>query len=177
MRHVASFALLTLISGCGRSASDNAMRSGWNAYGTPEVSDMKVTPVAKLGVLTGEPVIIEGWIDDICAQSGEWIQINDVTGEEVYVRFEDDGFVVPTNARGRRVIAHGTPVTNVLSIEDRKVKLTNAGASTEVVESVTEGLTEVILVADGVWIQGTGLVSPNAQKLSLIHISEPTRPY
>lgn len=164
MRRLTCLTIATamLATGCAKTASDQAMRSGWSGYGNAQAVDQHNTPIANLGARSGEVVVSEGWIDEICPIKGCWMRIHGDNGNEVLVRFTDYAFFVPRNARGRRTVIHGIPQVRTLSVEQRRHLLEDAGASMEEIASVIEPKVETIFMADGVWIQGEGLDDPYA---------------
>lgn len=151
---------LTVFSTACRT-TDPASLTGWSPYGEA----VAIGPTLSVGELAdhgGESVDIEGWVTDVCAVKGCWMRIRDDADQEVLVRFRDYGFFVPRNARGRRTVLAGTPAVTTLSVAQRRHLLEDAGASAEEIAAVTSPSTEVVVVADGVWIQGGGLEPPYA---------------
>jgi hypothetical protein len=88
------------------------------------------------------------------------MRVRDDAGDVVLVRFRDYGFFVPRNARGRRTVLTGVPQVRTFSVAQRRHLLEDAGAGADEVAAVTEPSTEVVVIADGVWIQGGGLDAP-----------------
>ena len=177
MRRITCLALFTamLVTGCARTASDQAMRTGWSGYGDARVVKRRSTPIPNLSARSGETVVMEGWIDDVCMVKGCWVRVRDEQGEEVLVRFLNYGFFVPRNARGRRIVAHGIPEVRTLSVEQQRHLLEDAGASEEEMLAITEPTIETIMMADGVWIQGEGLDLPYGTEVQeTCIIDEPT---
>ena len=164
VRRTTCLALLTamLATGCARTASDQAMRTGWSGYGDARVVKRRSTPIPNLSARSGETVVMEGWIDDVCIVKGCWVRVRDEQGDEVLVRVLNYGFFVPRNARGRRIVAHGIPEVRTLSVEQQRHLLEDAGAGEAEMLAITEPATETIMIADGVWIQGEGLDLPYA---------------
>ncbi|MCH2160752.1 MAG: DUF4920 domain-containing protein [Phycisphaerales bacterium] len=167
MRRLTCLTILTamLATGCARTASDKAMRSGWSGYGDAQAVKQRATSIPNLAARSGQTVVMEAWIDDVCAVKGCWMRVRDEQGDEVLVRFLDYGFFVPRNARGRRVVAHGVPEVRALSVEQQRHLLEDAGAAEEAILAITEPKTETIMIADGVWIQGEGLDLPYAPEV------------
>lgn len=158
-----SLAAITVGSGCGGgNATHRALKEGWYTYGDARTVDPITVPVTELEAWSGDEVVLEGWISEVCAKKGCWIRMQDDLGDSVLVRFKDYGFFVPRNARGRRTVVHGSPMLKTLSIEQRRHLLADAGADAASMAAINTPSTEVVLYADGVWIQGGGLEDPYA---------------
>ena len=167
MRTLTCLTILTIMmaTGCARNASDNAMRTGWSGYGDARSMKRRTTPIPNLAARSGETVVMEGWINEVCPVKGCWARVRDDNGDEVLVRFLNYGFFVPRNARGRRMVAHGVPEVRTLSVEQQRHLLEDAGASEAAMLAITEPKAETIMIADGVWIQGEGLDLPYAPEV------------
>lgn len=148
------------ITGC-TSTSDERLLEGWNGFGDAHPVG-RTTEVAELAEHPGEEVAIEGWVTEVCAVKGCWMRVRGDDDAVVLVRFRDYGFFVPRNARGRRTVVSGESRVTTFSVAQRRHLLEDAGASPEEIAAVTEPTTEVVLIADGVWIQGGGLEAPYA---------------
>jgi hypothetical protein len=158
-----AIAVFTVGSGCsGGHATHQALKEGWHAYGDARTVDPVSVPVTELAAWSNDEVVLEGWVGEVCAKKGCWMRIQDDLGDSVLVRFKDYGFFVPRNARGRRSVVHGTPVLKTLTIEQRRHLLEDAGADAVAIASINSPSTEVVIYADGVWIQGSGLAAPYA---------------
>ncbi|RPG20462.1 MAG: DUF4920 domain-containing protein [Phycisphaera sp. TMED9] len=154
---------VTLVSGCGGGhATHQALKDGWHAYGDAQTVDPVSVEVTDLEAWRGDEVMLEGWVGEVCAKKGCWMRIQDDQGDSVMVRFKDYGFFVPRNARGRRSVIHGTPVVKTLSIAQRRHILEDAGADAADIAAIDAPSTQVMVYADGVWIQGSGLAPPYA---------------
>ncbi len=149
--------LAAAVSGC--VSTDTRMLEGWNGYGDAHAVG-GTTPVADLAADAGREIALDGSITEVCAVKGCWMRVRDRAGDVVLVRFRDYGFFVPRNARGRRTVLTGIPQVRTFSVEQRRHLLEDAGASAEEIAAVTEPSTEVVVIADGVWIQGGGLDDP-----------------
>jgi hypothetical protein len=158
-----SLVAMTAGSGCsGGHATHQALKEGWHAYGDARTVDPVTVPVTELEAWSGDEVVLEGWVGEVCATKGCWMRVQDDLGDSVLVRFKDYGFFVPRNARGRRSVVHGTPVLKTLSIEQRRHLLEDAGADADAIAAVDAPSTQIVIYADGVWIQGGGLEAPYA---------------
>ena len=145
------------LTGC--ASTDTRMLEGWNGYGDAHQVG-GTTPIAALADDAGREIALEGWVAEVCAVKGCWMRVRDDAGDVVLVRFRDYGFFVPRNARGRRTVLTGVPQVRTFSVAQRRHLLEDAGAGADEVAAVTEPSTEVVVIADGVWIQGGGLDAP-----------------
>jgi hypothetical protein len=156
---VLAVAAVPLFAGC--ASTDTRMLDGWHGYGDAHGVG-STTAVAALADDAGHEIALEGWVTEVCAVKGCWMRVRDDAGDVVLVRFRDYGFFVPRNARGRRTVLSGVPQVRTFSVEQRRHLLEDAGATAEEIAAVTESSTEVVVIADGVWIQGGGLDLPYA---------------
>ncbi len=157
-RTLLSLAALSAVTAC--ASTDTRMLEGWNGYGDARAVGW-TTAIADLTDDAGEEISLEGWVTEVCAVKGCWMRVRDDAGDVVLVRFRDYGFFVPRNARGRRTVLTGIPQVRTFSVEQRRHLLEDAGATADEIAAVTEPSTEVVVIADGVWIQGGGLDAPH----------------
>lgn len=154
-----TLAVATLITGCVQPDRLDTL-AGWEVYGDAQPVNTTVH-IAALGAMNGEPTAIEGWIEGVCLKKGCWMKVRE-GDDEVLVRFRDYGFFVPRNARGRRTVIEGVPQVRVFDVEQRRHLASDAGATEAEIAAITEPETQVVFMADGVWIQGGGLDEPYA---------------
>ena len=165
MRHRSSIQLTTtlviatLLVGCVKQNRVDTLED-WRAYGDAVPVDSTVH-IAALGAMNGETTAIEGWVEGVCMKKGCWMKVRE-GDDEVLVRFRDYGFFVPRNARGRRTVLEGVPIVRVFDVEQRRHLASDAGASEAEIAAITEPETQVVFMANGVWIQGGGLDDPYA---------------
>lgn len=112
--------LITALSvGCAQNLWWEAERSGWILFGT-DVQVPRKAEALPLDMLPeasqwNQDVYVEAWIESIDQESGSWMTISDGTTAPVLVFF-DQGFTVPRNARGRRTMTWGRPMTSSGSV-------------------------------------------------------------
>ena len=112
--------LITTVSvGCAQNLWWEAERSGWVLFGT-DVQVPRKAEALPLDMLPeasqwNEDVYVEAWIESVDQESGSWMTISDGTSTPVLVFFEQ-GFNIPRNARGRRTMTWGRPLTSSGSI-------------------------------------------------------------
>lgn len=122
MKNPVTFLLLlitTVSVGCAQNLWWEAERSGWVLFGT-DVQVPRKAEALPLDMLPeasqwNEDVYVEAWIESVDQESGSWMTISDGTSAPVLVFFEQ-GFNVPRNARGRRTMTWGRPLTSSGSI-------------------------------------------------------------
>ena len=111
--------ITTLSVGCAQNLWWEAERSGWVLYGA-DVEVPRKAEALPLDMLPeasqwDQDVYVEAWIESVDQDSGSWMTIADGTTAPVLVFF-DQGFRIPRNARGRRVMTWGRPMTSSGSI-------------------------------------------------------------
>ena len=74
-------------------------------------------------------------------------------GKEVFVKFKDYAFFVPTDSKDEEVIISGKAYVSVESIEDLKHYAKDGGKSQAAIDSIIAPKTKYSLMADGVLIQ------------------------
>ncbi len=145
---------------CSCMTSGEDWHEGWQGYGQAGPVD-EMVPLIDLGAMGGREIAIEGWVEGVCMKKGCWMKVRQ-GDEEVLVRFQDYGFFVPRNARGRRTLIEGVPQVRVFDVAQRRHLASDAGASEAEIAAITEPETQVVFMASGVWIQGDGLDEPYA---------------
>ena len=114
--------LITALSvGCAQNLWWEAERSGWVLFGT-DVQVPRKAEALPLDMLPeasrwNEDVYVEAWIDSVDQEMGSWMTISDGTTAPVVVFFEQ-AFNIPRNARGRRVMTWGRPMTSSGRVTD-----------------------------------------------------------
>lgn len=151
------------LAGCATTSNtDRAAREGWAHFGADR--PVPTGPAVSPGALSGreEEVVVEGVIAEVCTIKGCWMTLRVPGREDLLVRFKDYGFFVPRNAAGRTAIVHGVALTREFSVEALRHLAYDAGRTPAEIAAITEPKTSVTMIADAVWIQGSGLVEPYA---------------
>lgn len=145
-----------VLSGCQSGPAACTNSAGWNHYGLTEASGGTAMQV---GQVRGDEtdIIVEGEAFKMCTTSGCWVAIRDEAGDEIFVMCEDEGFHLPTNAVGHRVVAHGDGAVKVTPVADLKHYAEVSGASKAEIAKITEPKRTIMLIADSVLIQGDDL--------------------
>lgn len=138
--------LLTLLIATTAFAGDVVTR------GAAISKDAKSVPLAdvlaKPEAFTKEAIVVEGLVENACANKGCWMQVVPEAGKAgVRVTFKDYGFFVPTDSKGRRARMEGTITVKTLSKEEAD-HLAGEGAKLNRAEDGTAR--EVSFVATGV---------------------------
>lgn len=95
---------------------------------------------------------LEGEITEVCQAKGCWMKVNLSNGEEVFVRFKDYGFFVPTNSANKKVVMNGIAFIEEMSVEDQRHYAEDEGASKEEIARITSPKKTYRFEANGVYI-------------------------
>ncbi|MEN1785395.1 MAG: DUF4920 domain-containing protein, partial [Bacteroidota bacterium] len=95
---------------------------------------------------------MEGTINEVCQVKGCWMKVALEDGNEVFVRFKDYAFFVPTHSKGKKVWMKGKAFVEEQSVEDLKHYAQDSGASAQEIESITEPERTLKFEASGVRI-------------------------
>ena len=96
---------------------------------------------------------LKGKIKDVCQVKGCWMQVVLDNDEEVFVRFKDYGFFVPTDSSNKNVVINGSIFTTEISVEEQKHYAKDGGASSEEVAKIVSPKKQLRFEADGVLIR------------------------
>jgi hypothetical protein len=157
---VALAAACLVLAGCQTTGTgtpyETAQQEGWSHYGGKPRS---VGPYVALGAIQGDEqdIVVEGVITETCLTSGCWAKIVDEDGHGLTVITEEKKFHLPRNCVGHRAVAHGKVEVRVIPVEQRRHYAEVAGASPEEVARITEPQRMLLLIADSVYLEGSGL--------------------
>jgi hypothetical protein len=121
-------------------------------YGEPIKGTTPMSLKAAIQQLDSKPkadVLIESKVDAVCVVKGCWMALTDTAGD-VRVTFKDYGFFVPSSIIGKTVLVEGTIEKVVMSLEDTKHYVRDAGGDPS---TVTQPRTEYRIVASGVRVK------------------------
>ena len=96
---------------------------------------------------------LTGKIKSVCQVKGCWMKVTLDNTEEVFVRFKDYGFFVPTDSSDKEVTINGMVFTSEMSVEDQKHYAQDAGASPSEVAKISKPKRQLRFEADGVLIR------------------------
>jgi homoserine trans-succinylase len=123
-------------------------------YGAEIQSKTPLSLPAAIKQLDTKPsaeVLIESKVDKVCVVKGCWMALtNKDVKDEVRVTFKDYGFFVPSSIIGKTVLVEGTLEKVVMSLEDTKHYVKDAGGDPS---TVTTPRTEYRIVANGVQVK------------------------
>ena len=156
-------ALASSLVGCAHNPWWEAERSGWVLYGRAVDVPRKAQPVP-LAMLPEASrwdtmLYVEAWVESVDQQDGGWATIGDGTSPPVMLLLKD-GFTLPRNARGRRVLAWGRPLV--------------AEGSVRAPDGASNHSQSVDLLAEAVLIQGFYGLEPAPRPVSDRLDPEPT---
>ncbi len=144
---------------------------GWGIYGsfqptvraeTPEISPDALLAHADQFVGTGELLVLDGHVSEVCKTMGCWLEVRGREGSTVLVMNKDHAFFVPRNCRGREVHATGHAEWQVQTVEFLQHLAADAGKTSEEIALITEEVRRVVFIADSVIMPAQGLEEPAA---------------
>ena len=97
-------------------------------------------------------VQIQGTITDVCQAKGCWMKVDLADNQEVFVKFKDYGFFVPTDSAGKEVVMNGQAFVEEMSVEDQRHYAMDKGATKEEAAKITTPKKTLRFEADGVRI-------------------------
>ncbi len=99
---------------------------------------------------------VKGTIDGVCQAKGCWMNIVSDTNKEddgIFVKFKDYGFFMPLDASGNTAIMRGRAYKEETTVDELRHYAEDEGKSAEEIAAITEPVTELKFMADGVIIQ------------------------
>jgi hypothetical protein len=98
-------------------------------------------------------VIISGDIAASCQHTGCWMDVDMGNSQTVHVTFKDEAFAIPLDAAGKRAVAQGIAVRELIPVETLRNYARDEGKSEEEVAKITEPAYTYEMVATGVLIE------------------------
>lgn len=89
-------------------------------------------------------------VDAVCAEKGCWMRLTIANEEEVFVKFKDYGFFVPTDTDGGEAIVAGKAYLETVSVEELQHMAKDGGKSDEEIAAIVAPQRELRFMADGV---------------------------
>ena len=146
-------------SACKNKSTPTVVEDGMAFFGekiTPNGAVSYEDVIEKLKTNeTLENVKIKGKIDGVCQAKGCWMNIVSETNtddEGFFVKFTDYGFFMPLDASGNTAILQGKAYTEETTVEELRHYAEDEGKSAEEIAKITEPVTELKFMADGVII-------------------------
>ncbi len=96
---------------------------------------------------------LRGKIKEVCQAKGCWMQVVLEDQREVFVRFKDYGFFVPTDSADKEVVMNGKLFTEKISIEEQKHYAKDRGDSDEEIAKIDSTKEQLRFEANGVLIR------------------------
>ena len=96
---------------------------------------------------------VTGKVEAVCQAKGCWMNIVSPTGNSdnaLFVKFKDYGFFMPMDIAGKEVIMRGKAYKEETSVDELKHYAEDEGKSEEEIAAITEPITEIKFMADGV---------------------------
>lgn len=126
-------------------------------YGKEFETTKKATTVDQVNTMleTQDKVAtqLSGEIKEVCQAKGCWMKVALENNEEVFVRFKDYGFFVPTDSAQKTTVMNGIVFFEEMSVEDQKHYAQDRGASPDEIAKITTPKKLLRFEADGVLIQ------------------------
>lgn len=91
-------------------------------------------------------------INAVCKSKGCWMRMDLGNEEEVFVKFKDYAFFVPTDASGEAIV-QGKAFVEETSVVDQQHLALDAGMSADDIAAITEPKRELKLMAEGVLME------------------------
>lgn len=98
-------------------------------------------------------VKVKSKILDVCSKKGCWMNLDLGNNQTSFVKFKDYAFFVPLNAAGSEVIVEGKAFLKVESVEALKHYAYDAGATQEVIDTITQPEKTFAFISHGVLIK------------------------
>ena len=93
---------------------------------------------------------IKGMVTQVCQAKGCWMNVDLADGEQVFVKFKDYGFFVPTNSAGKEVVMNGLAFIEEMSVEEQRHYAMDKGATKEEAAKINQPKRTLRFEADGV---------------------------
>ena len=88
-------------------------------------------------------------IEAVCKSKGCWMRLDLGEEEQVYVKFKDYAFFVPTDATGEAIV-QGKAFVEETSVDEQQHLAEDGGASADEIAAITAPKRELKLMAEGV---------------------------
>ncbi len=133
-------------------------QNDYHSYGEKISADGAMTPkdVAEkyANLKEGDTAIVKfaAPINAVCAAKGCWMRMDIAGDEEVFVKFKDYAFFVPTDTEGEAIVA-GKAYLEEVSVDELRHMAEDAGKSKEDIAAITKPERELRFMANGVLIK------------------------
>ncbi|MCB9361443.1 MAG: DUF4920 domain-containing protein [Flavobacteriales bacterium] len=132
-------------------------------HGADITEDGAITAAEFLAKFDGNPMEVKlaANIMEVCAKKGCWMMVTLGDGKEMRVTFKDYEFFVPKDAGEKLAIIEGVATMDTTSVEELKHYLSDAEASQEEIDAVTEPEYNYAFEATGVIIKEEKITTSN----------------
>ena len=128
-----------------------------NFYGKAFKMPAKIGVTAEVyGKLTPKDTVrtqLTGIIKEVCQAKGCWMKVTLDTNDEVFVKFKDYGFFVPTDVANSNVVMDGVAFLEEVSVEERRHYAKDRGDSPEEIAKINTPKKTLRFEAEGVLIK------------------------
>lgn len=98
-------------------------------------------------------VTFEAPVNAVCASKGCWMRLDIADEEQVFVKFKDYGFFVPTDTDEGEAVVQGKAYLEEVSVDELRHMAEDAGKSKEEIAAITKPERELRFMADGVLLK------------------------
>lgn len=137
---------------------ETLQHTAYNSYGE-KITDQDLTTLTSLkekyaSLAKGDSVQVKfkAPIESVCKSKGCWMRLTVGEEDEIYVKFKDYGFFVPTDASGEAIVKGKAFVEETSVVEQQHLAL-DAGMSADDIAAITEPKRELKLLAEGVLLK------------------------
>ena len=92
-------------------------------------------------------------VTEVCKAKGCWMKLQMEDRSEAMVKFKDDGFFMPKDIEGQKVIVNGKAFVAEMSVEDQRHYAKDGGKSEEEIAQITTPKKTYGFEADGVLLE------------------------
>lgn len=165
-RFICIVAMGLMTTGCQSSNNTKGFKTYGGSAETKKVLTLSDV-VARADALKEQRICVKGDISEVCKNRGCWMTVTDGR-HTARVRFTksdacSEGFYVPRNAAGHKVLMNGTVEVMTLSQADARHYAEDNGKSVEEIEKIQGPQTEITFFADAVMISDGDKLEPPVQ--------------
>ena len=142
------------LSACKAQVKSSTSKDGSQSYFgekiDPKGAESLDAVITQLATKDEIETKIKGTVTSVCKKKGCWMNVQSEQGEEIFVKFKDYGFFMPLDCEGQEVIMRGKAYTEVTSVDELRHYAEDEGKSQEEIEKITEPISELKFMSDGV---------------------------
>jgi hypothetical protein len=140
----------------GKTGENAAQLPSTGNFGNAVAADQSYQATELAGLFSNSDTIdcnISGQITSSCKHSGCWMDMDMGNGETVHVTFLNESFTIPLDAAGKKAIAQGKAIRELIPVEKLKNYAREDGKSEAEIAAITQSAYEYEFVASGVLIE------------------------